>query len=445
MFHSKKAAGGSTTAMNSLHHNHHNHHHERPNMCGGVGGNNHSSSPGAGTIQGDSGLVLTTDPKPRLRWTVELHERFVDAVAQLGGPDKATPKTIMRVMGVKGLTLYHLKSHLQKFRLGKQPHKEFNDHSIKDSERASALELQRSSSASSSGMMGRSMNEMQIEVQRRLHEQLEVQRHLQLRIEAQGKYMQTILEKACQTLAGDQSMQLGGYNNNKVGTAASAGGIGMNMNMNMNMNISASTSSNLEQAAAHRGGGGGMLVPAAGDHHQVPSAIKDFGSLNFPSFQDLNLYGTSPSPSPPPPVTAPGTAVARKSPLMWSDDELHLQDDHHRPPEHLHHHHHIGVLSSNNSSEGGGGGGDGCDLDSSVPIYHETKPLTLTNNIDHHHHHHLGLGSAVDHQKKLEDRSTSPRRPPLSSNSSMDNIRATLSTTNSTSNMSPQGRSSSFG
>ncbi|KAI3673004.1 hypothetical protein L6452_39111 [Arctium lappa] len=39
---------------------------------------------------------------------------------------------------------------------------------------ASALELQRSSSASSSGMMGRSMNEMQIEVQRRLHEQLEL-------------------------------------------------------------------------------------------------------------------------------------------------------------------------------------------------------------------------------------------------------------------------------
>lgn len=25
--------------------------------------------------------------KQRLRWTHELHERFVDAVAQLGGPD----------------------------------------------------------------------------------------------------------------------------------------------------------------------------------------------------------------------------------------------------------------------------------------------------------------------------------------------------------------------
>lgn len=128
----------------------------------------------------------------------------------------------------------------------------------------------------------------------------QVQRHLQLRIEAQGKYMQTILEKACQTLAGDQSMATAaGYNNgNKV-----VGGMGMNMNMSMSMNISASSSStsHLDQAAAgHRGGV--MLLP--GDH--VPSAIKDFGSLNFPSFQDLNLYGTSQSPSPPAVAAAGG-------------------------------------------------------------------------------------------------------------------------------------------
>ncbi|GJZ04275.1 Myb family transcription factor APL-like protein isoform X2 [Tanacetum coccineum] len=269
MFHSKKAAaGGSTTSMNSLHHHHHDHHQRSPaNMCG--------STPG--TIQGDSGLVLTTDPKPRLRWTVELHERFVDAVAQLGGPDSKL--IILRAI----------------FRLGKQPHKEFNDHSIKDSERASALELQRNSSVSSSGMMGRSMNEMQIEVQRRLHEQLEVQRHLQLRIEAQGKYMQTILEKACQTLAGDQSMAVAaaaGYNNKMVGTTS---GMGMNMNMSININASTSSSTGHLDQQPTAGHSHRMLLP--GDH--VPSAIKDFGSLNFPSFQDLNLYGTSPSPSPP--------------------------------------------------------------------------------------------------------------------------------------------------
>ncbi|KAL6562410.1 Myb transcription factor ipn2 [Orobanche gracilis] len=224
MFHTKKPSSSSST-MNNAH---------EQSMC----------------VQGDSGLVLTTDPKPRLRWTVELHERFVDAVTQLGGPDKATPKTIMRVMGVKGLTLYHLKSHLQKFRLGKQPHKDFiTDHSMKDGERDSSLELQRNH-ASSSGMLGRSMNEMQMEVNRRLHEQLEVQRHLQLRIEAHGKYMQTILEKACQTLAGENMAQA---------------------------HHAASSSFN----KAH---GPGPDIPG----------VKDFGpAMNFPSFQDLNIYGAT--------------------------------------------------------------------------------------------------------------------------------------------------------
>ncbi|KAK4594135.1 hypothetical protein RGQ29_017995 [Quercus rubra] len=171
-------------------------------------------------VQGDTGLVLTTDPKPRLRWTAELHERFVDAVTQLGGPEKATPKTIMKVMGVKGLTLYHLKSHLQKFRLGKQPHKDLNDQAVRD---ASASEFQRDGAATSR-IMGHHFNEYinihhtealrtQMEVRRRLNEQLE--KHLQMRIDAQGKYMETILDKACRTLAGEnvnsQGYKLVGY------------------------------------------------------------------------------------------------------------------------------------------------------------------------------------------------------------------------------------------
>lgn len=55
----------------------------------------------------DSGLVLTTDPKPRLRWTVELHERFVDAVAQLGGPDSKYNTTILQYSFPPSLSLSH--------------------------------------------------------------------------------------------------------------------------------------------------------------------------------------------------------------------------------------------------------------------------------------------------------------------------------------------------
>ncbi|KAE8717558.1 Myb family transcription factor APL [Hibiscus syriacus] len=157
----------------------------------------------ATNLTGDACLLLTTDPKPRLRWTAELHERFVDAVTQLGGPDKATPKTIMRTMGVKGLTLYHLKSHLQKYRLGKQSCKESTDNS-KDV--SCVREIQ---DTGSSTTLAQELNDgfqvtealrVQMEVQRRLHEQLEVQRRLQLRIEAQSKYLQSILEKACKAL-----------------------------------------------------------------------------------------------------------------------------------------------------------------------------------------------------------------------------------------------------
>ncbi|KAJ8547096.1 hypothetical protein K7X08_010682 [Anisodus acutangulus] len=182
----------------------------------------HNVSVDGTNLPGDACLVLTTDPKPRLRWTTELHERFVDAVTQLGGPDIATPKTIMRTMGVKGLTLYHLKSHLQKYRLGKQSTKEATENS-KDVSCPAESQDTGSFTSGSSRVIVQDINDglqvtealrVQMEVQRRLHEQLEVQRRLQLRIEAQGKYLQSILEKACKAF-NSQSLESNGLEVNR--------------------------------------------------------------------------------------------------------------------------------------------------------------------------------------------------------------------------------------
>ncbi|ONK58417.1 uncharacterized protein A4U43_C09F12260 [Asparagus officinalis] len=121
-------------------------------------------------------------------------------------PGEATPKTILRLMNIRGLTLYHLKSHLQKYRLGKQSCKELIDNSS-DASGAAETQSAKPSAPPSSILIAEELNDgcneamrVQMELQRRLHEQLEVQRHIQVRIEAQDKYLQSILERACNIL-----------------------------------------------------------------------------------------------------------------------------------------------------------------------------------------------------------------------------------------------------
>ncbi|KAI3907701.1 hypothetical protein MKW98_016345 [Papaver atlanticum] len=161
-------------------------------------------------------VVLSSEAKPRLKWTAELHRRFVDAVTQLGGSEKATPKSLMRSMSIPGLTLYHLKSHLQKYRLiGKNQRSESCSHNGPEEVDYRELEIRSDHvNGESTGGPRTDIDEslhiaqalqVQLEVQKKLHDQLEVQKHLQLRIEAQGKYLESILTKAQDTLLSNYS------------------------------------------------------------------------------------------------------------------------------------------------------------------------------------------------------------------------------------------------
>jgi SHAQKYF class myb-like DNA-binding protein len=130
--------------------------------------------------------------KERLRWTQDLHDRFVESVERLGGPDRATPKGILKDMDIIGLTIYHVKSHLQKYRLAK-----FIPESTSRGqfEKKNISEILPNFSTTSAAQLNEALQVHIETVQRQLSDQLEVQKSLKLKMESQRRFLERIAEE----------------------------------------------------------------------------------------------------------------------------------------------------------------------------------------------------------------------------------------------------------
>ncbi|XP_042020138.1 myb family transcription factor PHL13-like isoform X2 [Salvia splendens] len=135
--------------------------------------------------------------KMRIRWSQDLHERFVDCVNRLGGADKARPKAILQLMDTEGLTIFHVKSHLQKYRNVKYVPESSEgtgrpDKTTTIANNVAQIDIE-------TGMQIKEALQLQLDVQMRLHEQLEFQRNLQHSIEEQGKKLKMMLDQQQKT------------------------------------------------------------------------------------------------------------------------------------------------------------------------------------------------------------------------------------------------------
>lgn len=149
-------------------------------------GDGSSTSSGSGS----SGPIFSS--KKRIRWTQGLHEKFIKCVNSLGGAAKAKPKAILKMMETKGLTIVQVKSHLQKYRSDKYM-------SECNQAKPTINDMPRLVFSSRISMGIKEVQQLQLDIEKDLHEQLEIQRNLQLQNEENGRQLKLMLEQQQKT------------------------------------------------------------------------------------------------------------------------------------------------------------------------------------------------------------------------------------------------------
>lgn len=97
-------------------------------------------------------------------------------------------------MDTEGLTIFHVKSHLQKYRNAKYIPESVEGKSDKKNSTNNAAQID-----IKTGLQLKEALQLQLDVQMRLHEQLEIQKKLQIRIEEQGKQLQMMFDQQQKT------------------------------------------------------------------------------------------------------------------------------------------------------------------------------------------------------------------------------------------------------
>ncbi|KAG6743800.1 hypothetical protein POTOM_052502 [Populus tomentosa] len=147
---------------------------------------------GSSTSSGSGSSGPTFSSKKRITWTQGLHEKFVKCVNSLGGAAKAKPKAILKMMETKGLTIVQVKSHLQKYR---------SDKCLSEckQEKPTINDIPQLVFSSRISMGIKEAQQLQLDIEKHLHEQLEIQRKLLLQNEEVGRQLKLMLEQQQRT------------------------------------------------------------------------------------------------------------------------------------------------------------------------------------------------------------------------------------------------------